>query len=132
VTEPLDAAAAVVGDRWALLVCDALLRGPARFADLQAQLPEVASNVLTRRLRDLEAAGVVTSERYSERPPRHRYALSPLGRGLAPALAALARWGEQLPEPGAAEGETAAPGAAALDAVDGFGAEAGDDEVRWA
>jgi DNA-binding HxlR family transcriptional regulator len=95
---PLDAAAAAVGDRWALLVVDALRPGPLRFADLAARVPGVAPNVLTRRLRDLQAAGIVAAEPYSERPLRHRYVLTALGRDLSPALAALARWGEQLLE----------------------------------
>jgi DNA-binding HxlR family transcriptional regulator len=96
VPEPLDAAASVVGDRWSLLVCDALRHGPARFGDLQARVPGVSTNVLARRLRDLEAAGVVVSEPYQERPKRHRYVLTELGQGLAPALAELGQWGEQL------------------------------------
>jgi DNA-binding HxlR family transcriptional regulator len=95
---PLDAAAAVVGDRWMLLIVDALRSGPLRFADLASRLPRVAPNVLTRRLRDLQTAGLVVAEPYSTRPPRHRYTLTPLGHALSPVLAALGRWGEQLVE----------------------------------
>jgi DNA-binding HxlR family transcriptional regulator len=95
---PLEAAASVVGDRWSLLVVDALRVGPLRFADLESRVTGVAPNVLSRRLRDLEAAGLVVPVPYSERPKRHHYDLTALGRELAPALAALARWGEQLLE----------------------------------
>lgn len=94
--EPLEEAAALVGDRWTLLVCDALRTGPLRFADLATRVEGVSPNVLTRRLRDLEAAGVVAAEPYSDRPVRHRYRLTPLGRELGPALGALGRWGEQV------------------------------------
>jgi DNA-binding HxlR family transcriptional regulator len=132
---PLEAAAATVGDRWTLLVVDALRAGPLRFADLTARLPGVAPNVLTRRLRDLEAAGLVRAERYSERPRRHRYALTALGSGLGPALAALAHWGEQLldarPSVDARASVDAGPsvdGAAlAANAIDGD-----EDEIRYA
>lgn len=95
-TGPLEAAARVVGDRWNLLICDALVAGPLRFADLQRQVTGVSATVLSRRLRDLEGDGVLVAEPYSQRPRRHRYRLTDRGRALAPALAALARWGEEL------------------------------------
>jgi DNA-binding HxlR family transcriptional regulator len=69
-----------VGDRWALLVVGALLQGPNRYSELKRQLPTIASNVLSGRLRRLEAAGVVQSQRYSDRPPRLEYRRArPLG-----------------------------------------------------
>jgi DNA-binding HxlR family transcriptional regulator len=49
----------IVGERWALLIVRELLLGPKRFTDLRAGLPGVSSDVLTQRLRDLDAAGVV-------------------------------------------------------------------------
>ena len=51
----LAGALARVGDRWSLLVVDALSDGPRRFADLEAAVPGIATNVLTQRLRRLEA-----------------------------------------------------------------------------
>ncbi|MGH9280206.1 MAG: winged helix-turn-helix transcriptional regulator, partial [Acidimicrobiales bacterium] len=56
---PLAEAVARVGDRWALLLVHALLDGPRRFNDLQHDLPGIAPNVLTQRLRHLEREGVV-------------------------------------------------------------------------
>ena len=53
VTSGLDAAMAAVGDRWTLLVVDALLEGPMRFSQLQEAIPKVAPNVLSARLRRL-------------------------------------------------------------------------------
>jgi DNA-binding HxlR family transcriptional regulator len=94
----LEVAVGRVGDRWSLLVVDALLGGPQRFGDLAERVVGVAPNVLSRRLRDLEAAGVVVAEPYSTRPLRHEYRLTPLGRDLAPALAALSAWGARLIE----------------------------------
>jgi len=93
VTSGLDAAVAAVGDRWTLLVVDALLDGPRRFSELQAAIPRVASNVLSSRLRRLEEQGLVVGVPYSDRPPRMEYRVTESGRDLAGALRLLGRWG---------------------------------------
>jgi DNA-binding HxlR family transcriptional regulator len=93
----LDAAAARVGDRWALLLVGALLEGPRRFGELQATLVGVAPNVLARRLRTLEAEGLVVATPYSRRPLRVAYALTASGVALADALSLLAQWGAEHP-----------------------------------
>src|SRR6187200_3675516 len=92
-TTPLAAALDSVGDRWALLVVEALLDGPRRFGDLQEDLSGIAPNVLSGRLRRLEGEGVVVAEPYSERPPRYVYELTAAGAELAGALRLLADWG---------------------------------------
>jgi DNA-binding HxlR family transcriptional regulator len=93
VTSGLDAAMARVGDRWSLLVVDALLDGPRRFSDLQEAIPGLATNVLSARLRRLEAEGLVVAVPYSERPQRLEYGVTEAGRELAGALRLLSRWG---------------------------------------
>ncbi len=70
---PLAAALDSVGDRWTLLLVEALLDGPRRFGDLQEQVPRIAPNVLTQRLRRLESEGLVLAQPYSERPQRYVY-----------------------------------------------------------
>jgi len=94
----------LVGDRWTLLVVRELAqRGPSRYTDLRNGLPGIASNLLADRLRDLEAAGLLTRE---EAPPpvaTTLFRLTPRGEELRPVLAALMRWGlplmvEQKPE----------------------------------
>jgi DNA-binding HxlR family transcriptional regulator len=97
---PLAAALDSVGDRWALLVVEALLGGPRRFGDLQEDLPGIAPNVLSGRLRRLETEGVVVAEPYLERPPRYVYELTAAGRELADALRLLADWGARHREGG--------------------------------
>lgn len=89
----LDLAMARVGDRWTLLVIDALLEAPRRFSDLQEAIPGLAPNVLSSRLRKLEDQGLVSSVPYSDRPPRLEYRVTEPGRELAGALRLLARWG---------------------------------------
>ena len=95
VTSGLDAAMARVGDRWTLLVVDALLEGPRRFSELQGDIPRLAPNVLTARLRRLEGQGLVLAVPYSDRPPRLEYRITEAGRELAGALRLLARWGSR-------------------------------------
>jgi DNA-binding HxlR family transcriptional regulator len=89
----LESALAQVGDRWSLLVVDALLDGPRRFGQLQVAVAGIATNVLTQRLRHLEGCRVVVARPYSHRPPRSAYELSAAGRELAGALRLLAQWG---------------------------------------
>ncbi|HXW79018.1 MAG TPA: helix-turn-helix domain-containing protein [Acidimicrobiales bacterium] len=92
----LDVAMARVGDRWTLLVVDALLDGPRRFKDLEAAVPGLAPNVLTARLRRLEREGLIVAVPYSERPTRYEYNVTAEGRELAGALRLLARWGARV------------------------------------
>lgn len=90
---PLAEAASRVGDRWSLLVVEALLSGPRRFNDLLEAVSGIAPNILSQRLKHLEREGVVTARPYSERPPRVTYELTAEGRDLAGALRLLANWG---------------------------------------
>jgi DNA-binding HxlR family transcriptional regulator len=90
---PLAAALAAVGDRWTLLVVEALLDGPARFNDLQEAIAGIAPNILSERLRRLEREGLAVAQPYSERPPRYAYELTAAGTELAGALRLLADWG---------------------------------------
>jgi DNA-binding HxlR family transcriptional regulator len=99
-SSPLAAALDSVGDRWTLLLVEALLEGPRRFGDLQEQLPRIAPNVLTQRLRRLEGEGLVVAEPYSERPQRYVYELTASGHELAGALRLLADWGARHRESG--------------------------------
>jgi DNA-binding HxlR family transcriptional regulator len=93
VPSALDRALSQVGDRWSFLLVDALLDGPRRFGELQAAVAGIATNVLTQRLRSLEATRIVVARPYSARPPRMAYELTSAGRELAGALRLLAQWG---------------------------------------
>ena len=89
----LEAALARVGDRWSLLVVDALLGGPLRFGELERAIPGIATNVLSQRLRHLEDARVLLARPYSSRPARYTYELTGAGHELAGALRLLTQWG---------------------------------------
>jgi DNA-binding HxlR family transcriptional regulator len=90
---PLALALARVGDRWTLLVVEALLIGPRRFNELLDQIAGIAPNILSERLKRLERDGLVVARSYSERPPRAAYELTAEGAALAGALRLLASWG---------------------------------------
>src|SRR6201987_2285888 len=94
---PLAEALARVGDRWTLLVVEALLPGPRRFNDLLSQIPGIAANILSERLKRLERDGLLIARPYSERPPRAAYQLTAEGAELAGALRLLAHWGTRHP-----------------------------------
>lgn len=86
-----------IGDRWTLLIVrELLIRESARYSDLLAGLPGIATNLLANRLDDLEANELV--ERVAARPPVSTtlFRLTDRGRALEPVLAALGRWGGPL------------------------------------
>jgi DNA-binding HxlR family transcriptional regulator len=82
----------VVGERWSLLIVRDLLLGPRRFSDLQRSLAEITPTRLTDRLRQLEAAGVVTRKRASAGRGVW-YGLTTAGRDLEPVVDELILWG---------------------------------------
>ena len=89
-----------VGDRWMLLIVDALLPGPRRFNELAEDVGSseaspsnrIAPNILSDRLRRLVAEAIVVARPYSRRPLRYSYELTANGRELAGVLRLLAGW----------------------------------------
>jgi len=82
----------LVGDRWALLVVRELMFAPKRFQMIRAGLPGITASVLTGRLAQLQAGGIVA---HDER--LGIYSLTDAGRGLLPVLEALCRWALTVP-----------------------------------
>ena len=91
--ESLRKALGVIGHKWTLLIIEDLLGGPRRFTEIQRSLVRANPKMITARLRELEAAGLISRTSYAEVPPRVEYALTDRGRALRPAIAALRRWG---------------------------------------
>jgi DNA-binding HxlR family transcriptional regulator len=89
----------VVGERWALLVVRELILGPKRFTDLRRGLPHIGPDVLSQRLRELEAAGVLRRRTLAPPAGSRVYELTERGRELGPVLHALGRWGSAAPLP---------------------------------
>lgn len=86
----------IVGDRWALMIVRDLLVGPKRFSDLHAGLPKIPTNVLTTRLKQLEAGGVAARRALPRPAGGVVYELTSRGRALEDAVVAIGRWGAKL------------------------------------
>ncbi len=80
----------LLGERWTLLILRDLFLGPRRFGDLQAGLPGLGANLLSKRLKELEEAGLVETE--SSGDARGRYRLTDMGEALRPTNRALMKW----------------------------------------
>jgi DNA-binding HxlR family transcriptional regulator/putative sterol carrier protein len=90
---PVVHALSLVGERWALLIVRELLRGPKRYTDIEHGLHGIPSNILSSRLRDLEAGGVVQKRKLPPPAACNVYELTEYGKGLEEPVYALARWG---------------------------------------
>ncbi len=88
----------VIGQRWAVLVVRELLLGPKRFRDLLQGLHGMSPNVLSQRLRELEASGVVNREAIGPPVGAVVYRLTDVGAALEPVLIELGRWGRRRPQ----------------------------------
>ena len=83
----------VVGERWTLLIVRNLLLGPRRYTDLHDELPGITTNLLAKRLRELEQLGLIEKEERPPPVPSTVYRLTALGAALEPPIMELARWG---------------------------------------
>jgi DNA-binding HxlR family transcriptional regulator len=86
---------ALLGKRWTGLVLRVLLDGPSRFGDFLARIDGISDPILSERLRELEAHGIVQRRVLAEMPVRVEYALTPKGEGLRQVLLLLHRWADE-------------------------------------
>jgi DNA-binding HxlR family transcriptional regulator len=89
----------VIGRRWTGAILRAMLAGAERFSDIAATIPGLSDRLLSERLKELEAEGIVTRVVIPETPVRIEYRLTDKGRDLAPAMEALADWAERWVPP---------------------------------
>lgn len=78
-----------------LILREFFQHGRRRFQDLERAFDGLTPSILSARLKELEANGVLESRLYSAHPPRPEYLLTRKGRALGPILAAMKRWGEK-------------------------------------
>ncbi len=91
----------LLGKRWTGLVVAVLMEQPVHFADLRRAIPGISERMLSDRLTELGAAGLVVREVAEGPPLRVAYRLTEAGAGLSPALKELGRWAERyLPDSG--------------------------------
>ena len=90
---PIAAGLDLIGDRWTLLIVRELSMGDQRFTDLRTKLPGIAPNLLTERLRSLQAIGLVTTAELPPPAARSVYRLTDEGCRVEPVLRSVARFG---------------------------------------
>jgi DNA-binding HxlR family transcriptional regulator len=121
----------IVGERWALLIVRDLLVAPKRFTDLRQGLPRIPTNILSLRLRELEAAGVVRRRVLPRPSGAVVYELTDHGNALEDVVLRLGRWGaKSLGEPGPEDIVTVDSLVMAMRST--FHPEACDTSCRWA
>src|SRR6478609_1625129 len=82
-----------VGERWTLLIVRNLLLGPRRYSDLLGELPGITTNLLAKRLRELEESRLVDKQLLPAPLAVSVYRLTDQGRALEPVILELGRWG---------------------------------------
>jgi DNA-binding HxlR family transcriptional regulator len=82
----------LIGRRWTGAIVRALLSGTERFSDLTAAIPGLSDRLLSERLKELEAEGIVVRTVVPETPVRIQYHLTEKGRALASVVDALSGW----------------------------------------
>jgi DNA-binding HxlR family transcriptional regulator len=82
----------ILGKRWSGPIVKALLAGLTRFSELEAAIPGLSAKLLSERLRELEAEGIVSRVAHPEHPVRIEYTLTAKGRDLAAVIDAVEAW----------------------------------------
>lgn len=96
----------LVGRRWSGAILRAMLAGADRFTELRATIPGMSDRLLSERLKEFEAEGLVERLVFPETPVRIEYRLTEKGQALLPVVEAIATWAEAwLPEPELPEAE---------------------------
>jgi DNA-binding HxlR family transcriptional regulator len=85
----------LVGRRWTGAILRVLMDGPLRFSEVAQAVPELSDRLLSERMKELEARGIVERHVISGPPLRVEYGLSQMGRELEPALSELQRWAKR-------------------------------------
>jgi DNA-binding HxlR family transcriptional regulator len=85
-----------VGERWSMLIVRELSLGPLRFSELARSVGGAPTDVLTKRLRNLERDGIVARRELDAPVAATVYELTALGRGIERPMIELARWGMEL------------------------------------
>jgi DNA-binding HxlR family transcriptional regulator len=92
---PIEGAMILLSGRWRALILYYLSKGPQRFTELKRSNAGISQQMLTRELRALENAGVISRTVYPQVPPRVDYSLTASGERLMPIIDALSDWWEK-------------------------------------
>jgi DNA-binding HxlR family transcriptional regulator len=90
----------LLGRRWTGAIISILLRGPARYNVIRAEIPDISDRMLAERLKELESEGVLVRIVIPQPPVGVEYRLTEKGRALEAAVTAIAKWAERwVPAP---------------------------------
>ncbi|MBR1087035.1 helix-turn-helix transcriptional regulator [Bradyrhizobium manausense] len=92
---PVAMAAEILCTRWTVVLLRELIAGSTRFNDLRRGVPRMSPALLSQRLKELEAAGIVAREASATEPGVFEYRLSPSGQELAPIVEGFGKWGQR-------------------------------------
>jgi len=82
----------LVGKRWTGAILFVLMDGPTRFSEFKQLVPDLSDRLLSERMKELEAEGIVERRVIDDTPVRVEYVLTEKGEALQPAVMALKRW----------------------------------------
>lgn len=88
-------ASELIGRRWTGAIIFVLLKARCRFATLREAIPDITDRMLSDRLQELEAEGIVERTVIPEMPVRVEYALTRKGRALGDAIRAISAWADR-------------------------------------
>ncbi|AGK96444.1 winged helix-turn-helix transcriptional regulator [Clostridium pasteurianum] len=91
---PMDITINILSGKWKISILWHLIRGVARFNELQRLLNGISQKTLTLQLRELERDGIIYRKVYPESPPKVEYELSKLGESIKPILNLMCEWGK--------------------------------------
>lgn len=99
------AAVELLGKRWTGLVLRVLMDGPRRFSEIAGALPDVSDRMVSERLKELEAEGVLERRVLNSRPIGVEYTLTEKGHALSGVIEEIGRWAEKWIDPKPARSE---------------------------
>lgn len=93
---PVETTLLIIGEKWKVLILRELLTGTKRFGEIKTAISGVSQKVLTQKLREMEADGLIIRTVFPEVPLRVEYTLTVLGESLEPILNSMKDWGVEF------------------------------------
>jgi DNA-binding HxlR family transcriptional regulator len=84
----------LIGKRWSGAIVAVLMDGPLHFSEIRDLVPDISDRLLSERLKELEAEGIVRRRVIDGSPVRTEYALTNKGAALEPSVRALQGWAQ--------------------------------------
>jgi DNA-binding HxlR family transcriptional regulator len=100
----VEGAFALLGRKWTGLILRSLMDGPRQFRQLERAVPALSARLLTERIRELAAEGIVSRTVDTGSPVRVLYALTEKGRALRPVLKGIEKWAREWADAPAVRG----------------------------